>query len=389
MNELLKSLACSGTECFCWILVLFNILAVFYLVFCSFWKVSRLVKIFGWVHSGVLICVAIATLFYHTCIYTLLATLFTGMMLMAILSIILPQQSEPRTKTEKVKPPKPMGAYVISETYDGWFVFGIFDAKRKNLINSTYAYDSVEKAKEAIHNCRENGLIAETEDRSGSWIQEKYIPKFEVCKYGERYGFSLYIVEEDSIVHSEEFDKLSSCLARLEKVRENIGTTEIYMSVDKLDGSGYKKFGEMPEEPIEEEIVEEIIEEEPVEEEPVEEEVVEEIIEEEPIEEEVVEEVIEEEHVVEEPIIEEPELPKKYVVGILWPESSNPDRIYRYNAGETKIEVGDIVVVPTFDAFNKREVVRKARVVRVECYEEGEDIILPKKSIISVEKESV
>ena len=88
-------------------------------------------------------------------------------------------------------------------------------------------------------------------------------------------------------------------------------------------------------------------------------------------------------------IIEEPELPKKYVVGILWPESSNPDRIYRYNAGETKIEVGDIIVVPTFDAFNKREVVRKARVVRVECYEEGEDIILPKKSIISVEKESV
>ena len=154
------------------------------------------------------------------------------------------------------------------------------------------------------------------------------------------------------------------------RVRENIGTTEIYMSVDKLDGSGYKKFGEMPEEPIEEEIVEEIIEEEP-------------------IEEEVVEEVIEEEPVVEEPIIEEPELPKKYVVGILWPESSNPDRIYRYNAGETKIEVGDIIVVPTFDAFNKREVVRKARVVRVECYEEGEDIILPKKSIISVEKESV
>ena len=352
MNELLKSLACSGTECFCWILVLFNILAVFYLVFCSFWKVSKLVKIFGWVHSGVLICVAIATLFYHTCIYTLLATIFTGMMLMAILSIILPQQSEPRTKTEKVKPPKPMGAYVISETYDGWFVFGIFDAKRKNLINSTYAYDSVEKAKEAIHNCRENGLIAETEDRSGSWIQEKYIPKFEVCKYGNKYGFSLYIVEEDSIVHSEVFDKLSSCLARLEKVRENIGTTEIYMSVDKLDGSGYKKFGEMPEEPIEEE---------PIVEEPI----------------------------VEEPVIVEPEIPKKYIVGIVWPESSNRERVYRYNAGETKIEVGDIIVVPTFDAFNKREVVRKARVVRVECYEEGEDIILPKKEIISVEKDSI
>lgn len=51
--------------------------------------------------------------------------------------------------------------------------------------------------------------------------------------------------------------------------------------------------------------------------------------------------------------------------------------------------MGDIVVISSFDSFNKSEVVRKARVVRVECYEEGEDIILPKKAIISVEKESV
>ena len=409
MNELLKSLACSGTECFCWILVLFNILAVFYLVFCSFWKVSRLVRIFGWVHSGVLLCVSIVTLFYHTCIYTLLATIFTGMMLMAILSIILPQQHATRAKTERIKAPKPIGSYVISETFDGWFVFGIYDAKRRKLVDSTYAYISVDEAKEAILACRENGLIAETEDRSGSWIQEKYIPKFEVRKYGDKYGFSLYIVEEDSIVHSEGFDRLSFCFARLEKVKENIGTTEIYMSVDKLDGAGYKKHGEIVEEPVvEEPIVEEPVEEEPIVEEPVEEEpVVEEPIEEEPVEEEpieeepiveepvveepvveepIVEEPIVEEPIVEEPIIEEPEIPKKYIVGIVWPESSNRERVYRYNAGEMRVEVGDIVVVPTFDSYNKREVVRKARVVNVECYEEGEDIVLPKKSIISVEK---
>ena len=387
MNELLKSLACSGTECFCWILVLFNILAVFYLVFCSFWKVSGPVKIFGWVHSGVLISTAIVTLFYHTCIYTLLATIFTGMMLMAILSIILPQQTETRTKTERVKSPKPIGAYVISETYDGWFVFGIYDAKRKHLVNSTYAYDSVEKAKEAIRACQEIGLIAETEDRSGSWIQEKYIPKFEVCKYGNKYGFSLYIAQEDSIVRSEKFNKLSCCLARLEKVKENIGTTEIYLSVDKFAGTGYKKWGELVEDPV----VEEPIEEEPVAEDPV----VEEPIEEEPVAEEpVVEEPIEEEPVVEEPIEEEPVIsqpkyPEKYIVGIVWSESSNPEKIYRYNADETCIEVGDVVTVPTFDSYNQREVIRKARVVSVECYEEGEDIILPEKAIISVEKDSI
>ena len=367
MNELLKSLACSGTECFCWILVLFNILAVFYLVFCSFWKVSGLVKIFGWVHSGVLISTAIVTLFYHTCIYTLLATIFTGMMLMAILSIILPQQTEAHTKTERVKSPKPIGAYVISETYDGWFVFGIYDAKRKHLVNSTYAYDSVEKVKEAIRACRENGSIAETEDRSGSWIQEKYIPKFEVCKYGNKYGFSLYIAQEDSIVRSEKFNKLSCCLARLEKVKENIGTTEIYLSVDKFVGTGYKKWGEL----VEDLVVEEPIEEAPVAEEPV------------------AEEPVAEEPVAEEPVISQPKYPEKYIVGIVWSESSNPEKIYRYNADETCIEVGDIVIVPTFDSYNKREVIRKARVVSVECYEEGEDIILPEKAIISVEKDSI
>ena len=167
MNELMKSLACSGSECLCWILVLFNILAVFYLVFCSFWKVSKLVKINGFVYAGILICVTILILFFHTCIYTLLATVFTGMMLMAILSIILPQQEEPREKTEKVKAPKPIGAYVISETFEGWFAFGLYDSKKKNLINSTYAYSSIEEAKEAIASCQENGKIAETDGNAG------------------------------------------------------------------------------------------------------------------------------------------------------------------------------------------------------------------------------
>ena len=374
MNELLESLACSGSECLCWMLVLFNIFAVFYLVFCSFWRVSRMTRIIGWAHSGVLICMTTLILFFHTCIYTLLATIFTGMMLMAILAIILPEQREPREKTEKVKAPKPMGAYVISETFDGWFVFGLYDSKRKKLVDSTYAYDSVEKAKEEILSCRENGRIAETEDRSGNWIQEKDIPKFEIYKREDKYGFTLRVVEDDSIVSSEDFVKFCCCLSVLEKVKFNIATTDIYMSVDKVNGEGYKKWGFVEEEPI----VEEPIEEEPIVEEPV----VEEPIVEEPVE----EEPIVEEPIVEEPVVEEPVVPKKCIVGVVWPESA-PEKVYRYNALEEQpVEVGDIVSAPTFDSFNQKEVIRKARVVNVEYYEEGDDIVLPKKSIISVEK---
>ena len=149
------------------------------------------------------------------------------MMLMAILSIILPQPGEPREKEKKIKAPKPLGAYVISETLDGWFVFGLYDSKRKKLVNSTYAYDSIETAKEKIISCRENGRIAETEDRSGLWIQEKYIPKFEICKHEDMYGFSLRIAEDESVIRSEKFSKLGACLTLLEKVKANICTTDI------------------------------------------------------------------------------------------------------------------------------------------------------------------
>ena len=243
MNELLKSLVCSGSECFCWILVLFNIFAVYYLMFCSFWKVSMLVKIIGWVYSGVLICSTILILFCHTCIFTLLATIFTGMMLMAMFSIIVPQQPQLSEKTEKIKAPKPMGAYVISETRDGWFTFGLYDSKRKHLVSSTYAYASIEAAKEAVASCRENGLIAETDDQTGVWIQEKFIPKFEIYKDGEEYGFFLRVMEEDSMIHSKKFGRIGPCLSLLEKVKANVGTTTLYMSIEKISGDGFKKWG--------------------------------------------------------------------------------------------------------------------------------------------------
>ena len=343
MDEFMKSLACAGTECFCWILVLLNIFAVFYLVFCSFWKVSRLVKLSGWVYSGVLIGATILILFFHTCIYTLLATVFTGMMLMAILSIILPQQGEVREKAEKEKAPAPQGAYVISETFDGWFVFGLYDSKRKRLIKSTYAYESIECAKAEIASCRENGMIAETEDRSGNWIEEKFIPKFEICKYGDKYGYSLIDLENKPILCSDKFAKLGACLSNLDKVKENIDTTLLYMSMDKVSDKGYEKLNA------------------PCEEEPI---------------------------VEEEPVVEQaPARPKKCIVGVVWPENSDPEKVYRYHVQDQVVQVGDVVTAPTFDSFNKKEVVRKARVVTVEYYDEGENIILPAKTIISVEKE--
>ena len=70
------------------------------------------------------------------------------------------------------------------------------------------------------------------------------------------------------------------------------------------------------------------------------------------------------------------------------PESSNPDRIYRYSVPKGEVEVGDIVSAPTFDSYSQKEVVRKARAISVEYYAEGDNITLPSKSIVSIEKQS-
>ena len=105
MEDFMSRIACEGTACWSWLLVLANILAVFYLVFCSFWRITRIVKLIGWIWIGGLVCATVGVLMRHTCLYTLLVTIFTGMMIIAILAVILQQP-----------PVRGGGAYGISVT---------------------------------------------------------------------------------------------------------------------------------------------------------------------------------------------------------------------------------------------------------------------------------
>ena len=153
---------------------------------------------------------------------------------------------------------------------------------------------------------------------------------------------------------------LASCLNFLEATKAHIDTTEIYMSLEKIGGDNYKKWGVDPEESIEEE----------------------------PVSENITEEVpVIEEATKETPVKEEPVAQKKCIVGVVWPESSNPDRTYRYQVPKVSVKVGDTVTAPTYDSYNKKDVVRQARVISVEYYGEGENMVLPSKSIISVDKD--
>lgn len=132
--------------------------------------------------------------------------------------------------------------------------------------------------------------------------------------------------------------------------------------------------------PEEEEI---IIEEEPIEEEPIveEEPVIEEPVVEEPEEEVVIIEEVPEEEIVEalatpDIVLEEinyvedndvdyegtEEEPGIEVVGVVWPERTKKNKVYRYDPNGEKLEKGDIVLVPTRDAAKNREVIRKAAI---------------------------
>jgi hypothetical protein len=95
---------------------------------------------------------------------------------------------------------------------------------------------------------------------------------------------------------------------------------------------------------------------------------------------------LDEEEPVEQITEDESEDPRKCVVGIVWKKNSKSGKVYRYNAPGGRVKAGDAVIVPTFDASSQKEVVRKAYVVNVTYYEEGEDIALPEKEILSIEK---
>lgn len=247
MDKFLESIVCSGSECLCWILAFLNLLAVFYLVFCSFWRVTRLAKISGWVWASVLICATVGILFFHTCIYTLLATIFTAMMLMAIMAVVLPSVRED-VESEGRQPVavKPLGSYVISETTEGGYVFGIYDTSRRLLVNSHHSYATLQKARAEISICRESGEIGQVEDRTGRWIKEEFHPKFVLCSENGKCFFTLLIQDEHIMLRSREFAQLKDCVALLERVKRAVLSTDVYYSVDKVSPDGYVSDGEAP-----------------------------------------------------------------------------------------------------------------------------------------------
>ena len=74
------------------------------------------------------------------------------------------------------------------------------------------------------------------------------------------------------------------------------------------------------------------------------------------------------------------------VVGVVWPERTKKNKVYRYDPNGEKLDEGDIVLVPTRDAARDRNVIRKAAVAHENHRVDPEHIKHPLKKIIGVIK---
>lgn len=245
----ISSLCQDAENCLSWLIILLDIFAIFYLVFVSFYKVTKFVRMLGWIWVGVLVTADVMIMAMHPCILTLLCVLFTIMIITAVLSVVLPnvgyvEQYEPKEEKEKSKQKAEgkVGSYVIRKADEGKYCFELYDKQDKYLVRSFNCYKRVEDVKEAIANARTGGVIADVEDRTVSWIKEINHPKFEIYQEGGHYYFRLSLDSKDIVFVSEPFALLKDCKKQLDKTVAAVGSTAVYISIEKLTESQAQQY---------------------------------------------------------------------------------------------------------------------------------------------------
>ena len=84
-----------------------------------------------------------------------------------------------------------------------------------------------------------------------------------------------------------------------------------------------------------------------------------------------------------------PEEPGIEVVGVVWPEKKNKNKVYRYDPNGEILNEGDIILVPTRDHAKGRDIIRKAAVAHGNHRVDPDHIKHPLKKIIAVIKRKV
>ena len=255
INSFLTEIACTSTNCLCWIIVALNILTVFYLVFCSFFKVNTVAKVIGWIWLLLLVGGTVVVIVFHTCIYALLCAIFTTLIMVAVLSAIITGRE--KKTAEKAEESDKKGCYVISKEGENYY-FALYDEQKNFIVRSVLGYSSIADTKQAIIECRESGKIADVEDYTQEWVKYVDHPKYEIFAENGKYFFRFSITQENVVLISYPYKKSVACIKDLEKLREVILSEEIYFNLGKdVKPGDLDKKEEAVEEVSEEPVVEE------------------------------------------------------------------------------------------------------------------------------------
>ena len=240
----LSNFACSAEECLCWIIILLNILTIFYLVFCAWFKVTKAVRVIGYVWASALAVGSVAVVALHACIFTILSTVFTGLVIMAVLSVAF-NKGVFTNEVEEEKHVKASGCYVVHKTDKDNYAFVLYDNKKIALAKSCFKYASISETKDAIELCRKNGFIAAVEDRTKNWIEFVNHPKFELVNKDGKFSFTMSLINETVIIKSETFDDYEQCKKTMESVILAVRSEKLFFAEREVlsdEQFEYRKF---------------------------------------------------------------------------------------------------------------------------------------------------
>lgn len=235
----LDSLVCSGTNCLSWILVLLSIFAVFYIVFFSFYKPSKMIKTFGLIYSGMTLLVMIVVLIFHVCLFTLLCSVFTIMLSMAILPVTMKtnpdEKAEPK-KEEKPKKKKDQGGFVITQVQGGGYVVSLYNKKGICLATTKTVFSSIRDAKKQILVYREFGKNAPLENRTKDLVGEIGFPKFKMFDDKDDICYFNFAIDRSGpVFFSKAYESNKQCLKSAIQAQRAIESSKVFMSTSKLN----------------------------------------------------------------------------------------------------------------------------------------------------------
>ena len=195
----LAKLACENTECMSYIVSFLDILTVLYLSFCASFRVTKGVRIFGWIWAAVVIAGTVTVVALHTCLFTLVSALFTALILMALFGVTFEsiatkkkEEAEDGEKAAEKPAPAPAAAFVCPMAAFACPMAGcakpapVEEAPAPQEVKEEPKEEPQEEVKEEEPlTLKESLALAKESKKASDVINKKYVADFLTATFGE------------------------------------------------------------------------------------------------------------------------------------------------------------------------------------------------------------